>query len=227
MSIKESIVNIRGQIKAAEHAYRRVPDSVQLLVVSKGRAISELQQAIIAGQKLFAESYLQEALAKIKVFSGQNLEWHFIGPIQSNKAKNIAQNFSWVHSVDRIKIAQYLSQYRPQGEPLLNICIQVNISGESTKAGVPLTEIASLAKKIVKLPGLQLRGLMAIPEPTSVFSQQCVPYLALQHALDSLNAQGFQLQTLSMGMSADYIAAIAHGATYVRLGSAIFGPKEG
>lgn len=225
MSIKDSIVNIRSQIKATERTYQRVSGSVQLLAVSKGRTINEVQQAIAGGQKVFAESYLQEALPKISACAGQNIEWHFIGPIQSNKAKKITQSFSWVHSVDRIKIAQYLSQYRPASMPPLNICIQVNISEESTKAGVLLSEVASLAEKVIKLPGLQLRGLMAMPKPTTVFKQQCAPYLALKRALDSLNAQGLQLQTLSIGTSADYMAAIAQGATFVRLGNAVFGPR--
>ncbi len=185
-------------------------------------------EAYGAGQRVFGENYLQEALDKMAALKEQApaIEWHFIGPIQSNKTRPIAENFNWVHSVDRLKIAQRLSEQRPSGLPPLNICIQVNVSGEASKSGCSPQDLPALAQAIAGLPGLSLRGLMTIPEPATTEAGQRRPLRTLRELADQLRAQGIALDTLSMGMSADLDAAIAEGATMVRIGTAIFGERH-
>ena len=203
----------------------RPADDVLLLAVSKTRTAGELRQLATQGQYRFGENYLQEALDKMASLADLSLEWHFIGPIQSNKTRAIAEHFAWVHSVDRLKIARRLSEQRPAHLPPLNICLQVNISGEASKSGSHPGELAELARQVATLPRLQLRGLMAIPAPCSHPNHQRLPFQALHQALEALNRQGLALDTLSMGMSDDLEAAIAEGATIVRVGTALFGPR--
>lgn len=226
MSINSHIKTIQQKIAITEQRYDRTPNSVQLIAVSKGHSVEEILQAIAAGQQAFAENYLQEGLEKIKALQDLALIWHFIGPIQSNKAKLIAQNFNWVHTIDRPAIATLLNQYRPQHLPPLNVCIQVNVSQEPSKSGITIAELPALATHISELPKLKLRGLMTIPQPTTTFAEQRKPFHALHLALKALNTRGWLLDTLSMGMSNDYEAAIAEGATFIRLGTALFGPRR-
>jgi pyridoxal phosphate enzyme (YggS family) len=209
---------------AAVRAGRRASD-VDLLAVSKTFAPDALREAYQAGQACFAESYVQEALDKIAALQDIPIEWHYIGPIQSNKTRAIAENFAWVHSVDRLKIAERLSEQRPVHLPPLHVCLQVNISLEASKSGVAPDEAGTLAHAIAKLPNLKLRGLMAVPAPSEDISAQRLPFAQLRALLDQLNRQGLQLDTLSMGMSHDFAAAIAEGATMVRIGTAIFGNR--
>ncbi|GAB3547928.1 YggS family pyridoxal phosphate-dependent enzyme [Noviherbaspirillum agri] len=201
-----------------------------MLAVSKTFGADAVIEAADAGQHAFGENYLQEALDKIAIVRNTRpdlrLEWHFIGPIQSNKTRSIAEHFDWVHSVDREKIAQRLSEQRPVQMAALNICLQINISGESTKSGVTPEEALALAPRIAALPRLKLRGLMAIPEPGEGEEQQRAPFRQLRELFERLKAQGLELDTLSMGMSADMDAAIAEGATIVRVGTAIFGQRH-
>ena len=213
-------------ISEAEQKFERQAGSVQLLAVSKTRSSAEIRNCASFGQHRFGENYLQEALTKIDELRELGLEWHFIGPIQSNKTQAIARNFDWVHSVDRFKIARRLSEQRPPEMPPLNICLQVNISGEATKSGISLEDLPQLAAEIAQLPRLRLRGLMAIPAPSDDFAQQRVPFRALREAMEQLNTKGMAFDTLSMGMSGDLEAAIAEGATMVRIGTALFGPRE-
>lgn len=213
------------RINAAITRYSREPDSVTLLAVSKTRSADELRALAALGIHRFGENYLQEALDKMAELSELPLEWHFIGPIQSNKTRNIAEQFDWVHSVDRLKIAQRLSEQRPSAMPPLNICLQVNISEETSKSGVRPDELPELARQVRQLPNLRLRGLMTIPAPASTFDIQRRPFHVLRLAMERLNAEGMALDTLSMGMSDDLEAAIAEGATIVRIGSALFGPR--
>lgn len=178
-----------------------------------------------AGMTRFGENYLQEALEKIEALQDLSLEWHFIGPIQSNKTRPIAEHFDWVHSVDRLKLARRLSEQRPPHLPPLNICLQVNVSGEQSKSGATLEELPALAREVASLPHLRLRGLMAIPAPAEGLEAQRQPFHHMHQALQQLNAEGLELDTLSMGMSGDLEAAIAEGATLVRIGTALFGPR--
>ena len=216
---------IRDRIAEAEQRYGRQPNSVTLLAVSKGQKREKLRSAIECEQRLFGENYVQEALEKIHALDVQRLEWHFIGPLQANKSRPVAMHFNWVHSIDRLKIATRLNNQRPSNLPPLNVCIQINISGEISKAGVGSEELIPLAEKISMLPRLKLRGLMAIPQANSDLRLQHANFASVRHALHSLNSQGFELDTLSMGMSNDMEAAIAEGATLVRIGTAIFGPR--
>lgn len=208
----------------------REPQTVLLLAVSKTFGPDTVIEAAQAGQRAFGENYLQEALEKIVAVQAMQpdllLEWHFIGPIQSNKTRPIAEHFDWVHSVDREKIAQRLSEQRPAHLPPLNVCLQVNISGEESKSGAAPEQVPELARKIAGLPRLKLRGLMAIPEPAAEAEKQRAPLRQLRQLFDALRAQGLALDTLSMGMSADLEAAIAEGATIVRIGTAIFGKRD-
>ena len=201
----------------------RIP--VALLAVSKTWPAEAIREAFDAGQKAFGESYVQEALEKMKALSDLDLEWHFIGPIQSNKAKSIAEHFNWVHSVDREKIAKKLSESR-SGKPPMQVCIQVNISGESSKSGAAPDEVLHLAQVISGLKNLRLRGLMAIPEPTEDVMLQRARFAELRRLKDELCEQGYDLDTLSMGMSDDMESAILEGSTMVRVGSAIFGSRK-
>lgn len=203
----------------------RHPDEVKLLAVSKTFAVDALRDAYQAGQRSFAENYVQEALDKMKALQDLAIEWHFIGPIQSNKTRAIAENFAWVHSVDRLKIAERLSEQRPANMPPLQLCLQVNISNEASKSGVAPNEVSALAQAMTQLPNLKLRGLMAIPAPSDDVAIQRSGFAQLRQLRDQLNQQGLQLDTLSMGMSHDFAAAIAEGATIVRVGTAIFGDR--
>lgn len=224
--IEKSLQAIRERITHAALNSGRMVASVRLLAVSKTWPSQALREAYAAGQAAFGESYLQEALEKVAALADLPLEWHFIGPIQSNKTRPIAENFAWVHSVDRLKIAERLAQARPETLPPLNICLQVNISGEDSKSGVAPEEAKILAHSIVGLPHLKLRGLMAIPRPTADIAEQRAQFRVLRKLFDQLNAEGLGLDTLSMGMSDDMEAAILEGATIVRVGSAIFGKRE-
>ena len=210
--------------RAAKLAHRDVAD-VRLLAVSKTFPATAVRDAYLGGQTAFGENYLQEALEKIEALRDLPLEWHFIGPIQSNKTRAIAESFAWVHSVDRLKIAERLSAQRPAHLPPLNLCLQVNVSGEKSKSGVAPEEVAQLAQEVVCLPHIKLRGLMAIPAPAANEEEQRVPFAQMRALLDTLNSEGLALDTLSMGMSHDYPAAILEGATIVRIGTAIFGTR--
>lgn len=225
-NIVENLAKIQQQISAAEQLYGRRPGSVQLIAVSKTQSVEQIQQAIAAGQTVFGENYVQEAIPKINALAQQKLEWHFIGAIQANKTRVIAEHFAWVHSIDRLSIAERLNAQRPAQLPELNICIQVNIDTEPNKAGVSLTELNKLAMAIAQLPRLKLRGLMAIPAHQLDFAKQRESLHKLQLALQQLNAAGLNLDTLSMGMSDDFVAAIAEGATFLRIGTAIFGQRS-
>jgi pyridoxal phosphate enzyme (YggS family) len=223
-SIKQRFSELNAQIVQAEQAAHRSPHSVQLLAVSKTQSAATIAKAYFLGQRHFGENYLQEALSKQRQLSAFAICWHFIGPIQSNKTKPIAQHFHWVHSVDRLKIAQRLSEQRPAQMPPLNICLQVNVSDEDSKSGIALTELAELVNKIKQLQNLRLRGVMAIPAPQSDYVLQCQPYRTLYQAVQALNLP--ELDTFSFGMSGDLQAAIAEGATLVRVGTALFGSRK-
>ena len=198
-------------------------DEVKLLAVSKSQPADKLREAYVAGQRAFGENYVQEAIIKQTQLKDCAIEWHFIGPMQSNKTQLIAQHFAWVHSVDRLKIAQRLNDARAQLLPPLNVCIQINSSDEESKSGVDIDSLAILAKEIGAMPHLKLRGLMAIPAPTKDLAKQRAQFKIVGTAFKALQQQGFELDTLSIGMSDDYVAAIQEGATIVRIGSAIFG----
>ncbi|HEY3326899.1 MAG TPA: YggS family pyridoxal phosphate-dependent enzyme [Novimethylophilus sp.] len=225
-TIAKRMQAIQGRIRDAAESAGRAPESVQLLAVSKTHAADELRLAFEAGQRAFGESYLQEALDKIAVLSNLLIEWHFIGPIQSNKTRPIAEHFAWVHGVDRLKIAQRLSEARPTGLPPLNVCLQVNVSGEASKSGCTPDAVPTLAHAVAALPRLRLRGLMTIPEPTNDIALQHRQFRMLSGLQEALKREGLALDTLSMGMSDDFPAAIAEGATIVRLGTAIFGQRQ-
>lgn len=224
-NFSQSIQTLQARIRAAEARFGRSPGAVGLLAVSKTQSAERVAAAADAGLRCFGENYLQEALEKIETLQGRDLEWHFIGPIQSNKTRRIAESMHWVHSVDRLKIAQRLSEQRPAGMPPLNICLQVNISAEASKSGLSPTELDEVATAVAKLPGLRLRGLMAIPAISDDFTAQRRPFAALRECFETLQAKGLALDTLSMGMSDDLEAAIAEGATLVRVGTALFGPR--
>ena len=228
--IRQNLQAVRQRITDAANSAQRDVHGVELLAVSKTFGADAVIAAAEAGQGAFGENYLQEALEKIAEVKATRpdleLEWHFIGPIQSNKTRPIAEPVDWVHSVDRLKIAQRLSEQRPATLPPLNVCLQVNISGEASKSGVLPAETLAVAQAIAALPRLQLRGLMAIPEAVGDAEQQRLPFRQMHALLDQLRAEGLKLDTLSMGMSGDMAAAIAEGATIVRIGSAIFGTRE-
>ena len=220
------IANLRERVRLAAEKSQRTPGDIQILAVSKTHPAGAIRAAWRGGLDQFGESYLQEALAKITELQDLPLTWHFIGPIQSNKTRPIAEHFDWVHSVDRGKIAQRLNQHRPESLPPLQICLQVNISGESSKSGASLEELPRLASEVLLLPRLRLRGLMAIPAPTSDPSQQRAAFAMLRQAMAQLQSLAPAMDTLSMGMSDDLEAAIAEGATMVRVGSGIFGSRN-
>jgi len=221
---------VEATITDAVKASERTRNDVQLLAVSKTFPAQAVQDAMAAGQLAFGENYLQEALDKIASVAQEQpdaaVEWHFIGPIQSNKTRPIAASFAWVHTVDRLKIAQRLSEQRPPELGPLNICLQVNISGEASKSGASPEELPALAREVAQLPNLRLRGLMAIPEPTTDVAEQRAAFARVRALCDALRAEGLALDTLSMGMSGDLAPAIAEGATIVRVGSAIFGKRD-
>jgi pyridoxal phosphate enzyme (YggS family) len=221
---------VEATITDAVKASERARNDVQLLAVSKTFPAQAVLDAMAAGQLAFGENYLQEALDKIaSVAQAQPdaaVEWHFIGPIQSNKTRPIAASFAWVHTVERLKIAQRLSEQRPPELGPLNICLQVNISGEASKSGASPEELPALAREVAQLPNLRLRGLMAIPEPTTDVAEQRAAFARVRALFDALRADGLEMDTLSMGMSGDLAPAIAEGATIVRVGSAIFGKRD-
>ncbi|MBW3511679.1 YggS family pyridoxal phosphate-dependent enzyme [Janthinobacterium sp. NKUCC06_STL] len=229
-TIEQNLQAVRDSIAQAAAEAQRAPTNVTLLAVSKTFGADAVLDAMRAGQTAFGENYLQEALDKIafvKTAAPQHVPaWHFIGPIQSNKTRPIAEHFDWVHTVEREKIAARLSEQRPAGLPDLNICLQVNISGEASKSGVTPAELPALAHAVAQLPRLRLRGLMAIPEPETDVTLQRAAFAQLRVLYEQLNAEGLALDTLSMGMSADLRAAVLEGATIVRVGSAIFGSRN-
>ena len=222
-TIAKNIAKVRTRIREAAQACGRDPETVGLLAVSKTKPAAAVREAHACGQRDFGENYLQEALNKQAELSDLALTWHFIGPIQSNKTRPIAEHFAWVHSVDRLKIAQRLSEQRPAHLPPLNICLQVNVSGEASKSGCAPEELPALALTVSQLPNLRLRGLMTIPEPTRDVAQQHAACARLRQLRDDLN---LELDVLSMGMSDDLEAAIAEGATWVRIGTALFGARD-
>lgn len=222
-TIAGNIARVEARIRAAALAVQRDVTSIHLLAVSKTKPAGALREAHAAGIRDFGENYLQEARAKQLELADLPLCWHFIGPIQSNKTRDIAEHFAWVHSVDRLKIAQRLSEQRPANLPPLNICIQVNVSGEASKSGCTPADLPALAAAISALPRLKLRGLMAIPEPTEDRAEQDAAFAIVRTLQESLN---MGLDTLSMGMSHDLESAIAQGATWVRIGTALFGARD-
>ena len=222
-TIADNIGLVSQRIRAAAEAAQRDASSIHLLAVSKTKPAQAVREAYAAGMHDFGENYLQEALGKQSELTDLPLSWHFIGPIQSNKTRAIAENFAWVHSVDRLKIAQRLSEQRPADLPPLNICIQVNVSGEASKSGCTPADLPALANAISALPRLKLRGLMAIPEPTEDRAAQDAAFARVRDLQASLN---LPLDTLSMGMSHDLESAIAQGATWVRIGTALFGARD-
>lgn len=219
---------VRERIAAAARNAGRDPHGVALLAVSKTFPADDVRAAYAAGQRAFGENYVQEAVDKVEALADlrASLEWHFIGPLQSNKTRPVAERFDWVHSVDRLKIAERLSAQRPEGMVPLNVCLQVNVSGEASKSGVAPNEAPGIARAIAALPNVRLRGLMSIPEPAETLEAQRAPHRELRMLFHALNAQGFALDTLSMGMSADLEAAVLEGATVVRVGTAIFGARD-
>jgi pyridoxal phosphate enzyme (YggS family) len=224
--LQHNIATLLQRLRLGAEKSQRVSRDIRLLAVSKTHPPDAVRAAWRCGLTEFGESYLQEAVEKMAALADLPLTWHFIGPIQSNKARAIAEHFAWVHSVDRLKVARRLSEYRPQTMPPLQVCLQVNISGEASKSGITLQELPALARDTLALPRLQLRGLMAIPAPTPEVAQQRAAFARLRTALEPLRSLAPGLDTLSMGMSDDLEAAIAEGATIVRVGSAIFGPRE-
>ena len=224
--IDHNLQAARARVTAACVAAGRAVNSVTLLAVSKTFSVDEIEQAIAAGQTCLGENYIQEAVEKILVLGHASVQWHCIGPIQSNKTRLVAEHFDWVQSVDRLKIAQRLSEQRPAHLAPLQICIQVNTDGGANKAGVAPDELLGLAHAVARLPGLKLRGLMSIPEPASDFATAVALHSRARQLMDELNADGLHLDTLSMGMSADLEAAIHAGSTMVRVGTAIFGGRS-
>ena len=227
-TISSNIQQVRARIAQACDSARRPVQSVTLLCVSKTFGPDAVRAAHAAGERCFGENYVQEALDKIAALADlrESIEWHLIGPLQSNKTRVVAEQFDWVHSVDRLKIAQRLSEQRPAHLPPLQLCLQVNISGEASKSGLAPAEVGAVAQSVAALPRVVLRGLMAIPEPAGSLQAQRAPHRALRELLEELRAQGLPLDTLSMGMSADLDAAILEGASIVRVGSAVFGARS-
>lgn len=223
--IEDNLQRVRARINAACQKAGREPGCVALLAVSKTCPADALRQAFSAGQCAFGENYIQEALEKITALADLPLQWHCIGPVQSNKTRLVAEHFQWVHTVDRLKIAQRLSAQRPVQLPPLDVCIQVNLDGGVTKSGVAPDAALALAQQLVTLPGLRLRGLMCIPEPASDFEASCAVFMRARALFDTINQAGIALDTLSMGMSADLEAAVHCGSTLVRVGTAIFGAR--
>lgn len=223
--IRDNLQAVLRRIDDAVIAARRPPNSVRLLAVSKTWPAEAIEEAYAAGQRAFGENQEQEAARKIAVLARLPIEWHFIGPIQSNKTRPIAERFSWVHSVDREKIARRLSDQRPPALGPLMVCIQVNVSGEGTKSGVEPAQALDLARLVAVMPGLRLRGFMAVPAPTGDIDRQRAQFRPLRQIFDAARAAGLDVDTLSMGMSDDLEAAVMEGATIVRVGSAIFGQR--
>jgi pyridoxal phosphate enzyme (YggS family) len=217
---------VRTRIRAAEQAANRPPGSVRLLAVSKTQPVAAIRAAWQAGQQAFGENYLQEALDKIRALEDADLEWHFIGRLQTNKTRPVAEHFAWVHGLEDARQARRLSDQRPPERPPLQVCIQVNVSGEASKGGVAPERVAELLAACAELPGLRLRGLMTIPAPAAAAVDQRTPLRLLRELRDRLARPDLPLDTLSMGMSSDLEAAVAEGSTLVRIGTAIFGPRD-
>ncbi len=225
-TIRPNLDAIKQRIAQAEQKNARPPGSVKLLAVSKTQPVSAIKEAIAAGQLCFAENYLQDALVKIEALKNEELEWHFIGPVQSNKTKGISEHFHWVHSIDRIKIAERLNNQRPSYLPKLQMCLEVNVDEDPAKSGVKLSDLSQLVYEINQFPRLQLRGLMTILSQYTDAQRTIESYTRLRVAYEQLQQQGLQLDTLSMGMSADYEIAIGCGSNCVRIGTAIFGERK-
>ncbi|QEZ91417.1 MULTISPECIES: YggS family pyridoxal phosphate-dependent enzyme [Proteus] len=226
-TIKQNLVNVRSHIDTAAQKCGRSSEEITLLAVSKTKPASDIEKAIACGQTEFGENYVQEGVDKIHYFANNNsLVWHFIGPLQSNKTRLVAENFDWCHTIDRLKIAQRLSDQRPDTLPPLNVLIQINISDENSKSGINLTELDGLAAQISILSGIKLRGLMAIPAPESEYDKQVEVLKKMHLAFKQLQSQYPNIDTLSMGMTSDMEAAIACGSTLVRIGTAIFGARD-
>ena len=217
---------LRARVAETEVRAGRPPGSVTIVAVSKTQPPESVRAAFACGQRVFGENYVQEGVAKVEALSDLPIEWHFIGPIQSNKTRAIAEHFAWVHSVDRLKVAERLATQRPAVLGPLQVLLQVNVSGEASKSGVAPAEVPALAQAVAALPGLRLRGLMCIPEPTSDEAVLRARFRMLRRCLEELRAQGLELDVLSMGMSGDFTLAIEEGATHVRLGTAIFGERK-
>lgn len=225
-TIQQNLVNVKNRIIQAANKYHRLPEDITLLAVSKTKSCDAIQEAIDAGQYQFGENYLQEGIEKIAYFSHkQDLIWHFIGALQSNKSRLVAEHFNWCHTIDRLKIAQRLNKQRPINKTPLNVLIQINISDEISKSGIAPEELDKLAAEIVLLPNLKLRGLMAIPAPNNELSQQMSIFRSMENLFNQLKKQYPNIDTLSMGMTADLDIAIACGSTLVRIGTAIFGSR--
>lgn len=225
-AIADNLQAVRARISRAATAAGRSPESVRLLAVSKTWPLACILEAAEAGQQAFGENYVQEGIDKILATPARRLEWHFIGPLQSNKTRPVAEHFAWVHSIDRLKTAERLSAQRPASSEPMQVCLQVNVSGEASKSGCTPDEALGLSQAIVRLPGLKLRGLMAIPEPSDDPAEQRRPFRTLREIYDHIRSAGLPLDTLSMGMSHDLEAAVAEGATIVRIGTAIFGERH-
>jgi len=228
-TISANLQAVKNRIRAAAQASGRDVGAARLLAVSKTWPAASVRAAFAAGQRAFGESYVQEGVTKIAALDDLELEWHFIGPLQSNKTREVAEHFDWVHSVDRLRIAERLAAQRPSGLPPLQVCVQVNVSGETSKGGVAPDQVVALARVVAALPGLpglRLRGLMTIPEPSGDAGLLRRRFALLRELLAQLNAEGMKLDVLSMGMSDDFEIAIAEGATIVRIGTAIFGTRK-
>ncbi|MBK8072726.1 MAG: YggS family pyridoxal phosphate-dependent enzyme [Ramlibacter sp.] len=224
-TIRDNLQSVSTRIDVACAAAGRAPGSVRLLAVSKTFGPDAVREAHAAGQRAFGENYIQEAVEKMAALDGLDAEWHCIGPVQSNKTRLVATHFDWVHSVDRVKVAQRLSEQRPNGLPPLQVCLQVNMDAGPNKAGVEPAQAADLARAVALLPRLKLRGLMSIPEPASDPAAQLAVHRQTRALFDALRAAGLEMDTLSMGMTADLEAAIHAGSTMVRVGTAIFGSR--
>lgn len=226
-AIAANLQAVRARIAQAARAAGRAPEAVELLAVSKTKPLADIREAIAAGQFEFGENYVQEGVDKVQATAQDGkLSWHFIGPLQSNKTRLVAEHFSWVHSVDRTKLAERLSAQRPAALPPLNVCVQVNVSGEASKSGCRPEQTLALCQAVAALPNLRLRGLMTIPEPTDDPQAQRQPFRQLRELAEQVRAAGLSIDTLSMGMTHDLEAAIAEGATLVRVGTAIFGERN-
>jgi PLP dependent protein len=226
MKIIDNLAHIRNEISVAEKRFNRSEASVCLLAVSKTRNVDEIMAAVNGGQRHFGENYCQEALEKIEAIDRPDLIWHFIGPIQSNKTSQIARHFDWVHTIDRVKIARRLNETRPENLAPLNICVQINISGEDSKAGIKLDNTDDFIAELEQFKRLKVRGLMSLPAPASNFDEQRIPFSILNQKLHELSLSRPELDSLSIGTTQDMTAAIAEGATIVRIGTALFGPRD-
>lgn len=226
MKITDNLNRIRNEITTAEKQFNRPAASVSLLAVSKTRTVDEIMVAVSIGQQHFGENYCQEAVKKIETINDPNLIWHFIGPIQSNKTRDIAKHFNWVHTVDRIKIARRLDEMRPDEFPPLNICIQINTSGESSKSGITLDDVDDFLEALKPFKRLKIRGLMSLPAPSNGFDEQRQSFSTLNKKFQTLKLSNPEFDTLSIGTTQDMVAAIAEGATIVRIGTALFGPRD-